>query len=134
MSEAFMHYHPDPLIRDYQDRGMMKWLGFYLSEHTAEMEKDARQKQTILPRKAPMTEGEIGSILETAFIQQRPVSIQLAFLDEEGQTAADLVGLILGFEDHELFLADTNGEIHLLASHEIHHISLLNPTKWSVVS
>lgn len=28
-------------IRDYQDRGMKKWMGFYLSEHGSAMKRDA---------------------------------------------------------------------------------------------
>lgn len=32
-------------IRHYQDRGMMKWQGFFLSEHTAEMRRDNAQKR-----------------------------------------------------------------------------------------
>lgn len=39
MGEAFMAYHTDPFVRNYDDRGMAKWMGFYLSEHTSEMEK-----------------------------------------------------------------------------------------------
>ena len=27
-------------IRLYQDRGMMKWQGFFLSEHTSEIKKE----------------------------------------------------------------------------------------------
>lgn len=30
-------YHQSKAIREYQDRGMMKWQGFYLSEHTSAM-------------------------------------------------------------------------------------------------
>lgn len=30
-------YHPSKAIREYQDRGMMKWQGFYLSEHSSAM-------------------------------------------------------------------------------------------------
>lgn len=32
-------YHSSKEIREYQDRGMMKWQGFYLSEHTSAMKK-----------------------------------------------------------------------------------------------
>lgn len=32
-------------IRLYQDRGMMKWQGFYLSEHTTAMEADKAPKK-----------------------------------------------------------------------------------------
>lgn len=28
---------------EYQDRGMKKWAGFFLSEHTAEQEKNSKR-------------------------------------------------------------------------------------------
>lgn len=31
-------------IRNYHDRSMMKWQGFFLSEHTTEMKKDGADK------------------------------------------------------------------------------------------
>lgn len=31
-------------IRNYKDRGMMKWQGFFLSEHTREMHQDSAEK------------------------------------------------------------------------------------------
>ena len=31
-------------IRNYHDRSMMKWQGFFLSEQTAEMKKDSAEK------------------------------------------------------------------------------------------
>ena len=31
-------------IRNYHDRSMMKWQGFFLSEHTSEMKKDKADK------------------------------------------------------------------------------------------
>ena len=31
-------------IRQYQDRGMMKWQGFFLSEHTTEIKKDQSEQ------------------------------------------------------------------------------------------
>ncbi|MBR6894962.1 conserved hypothetical protein [Lactococcus piscium] len=31
-------------IRNYHDRSMMKWQGFFLSEHTTEMKKDNAEK------------------------------------------------------------------------------------------
>lgn len=33
-------YLPFKATRDYQDRGMMKWMGFFLSEHTSSLEDD----------------------------------------------------------------------------------------------
>lgn len=34
-------YSKFPEIRDYKDRGMKKWMGFYLSEHGSAMKRDA---------------------------------------------------------------------------------------------
>ena len=33
-------YLPFQAARDYQDRGMMKWMGFFLSEHTTSPDDD----------------------------------------------------------------------------------------------
>ena len=33
-------YLPFQAARDYQDRGMMKWMGFFLSEHTMSLDDD----------------------------------------------------------------------------------------------
>lgn len=33
-------YLPFQAARDYQDRGMMKWMGFFLSEHTTSLDDD----------------------------------------------------------------------------------------------
>lgn len=34
------NYLPFKAAREYQDRGMMKWMGFFLSEHTASLYDD----------------------------------------------------------------------------------------------
>ena len=33
-------YLPFQAARDYQDRGMMKWMGFFLSDHTTPLDDD----------------------------------------------------------------------------------------------
>ena len=33
-------YLPFPSARDYQDPGMQKWMGFYLSEHTSSLREE----------------------------------------------------------------------------------------------
>lgn len=39
-------YLPFKSAREYQDRGMMKWMGFFLSEHTSSLIEDANHKDT----------------------------------------------------------------------------------------
>lgn len=45
-------YLPYQSARDYQDRGMAKWMGFYLSEHTTALSK-AKTKEDLTPDKSP---------------------------------------------------------------------------------
>ena len=33
-------YLPFQSAREYQDRGMMKWMGFFLSEHTTSLDEE----------------------------------------------------------------------------------------------
>lgn len=44
MTKVDRHYSQFEEIRLYQDRGMMKWQGFFLSEHTSEIKKDQAQQ------------------------------------------------------------------------------------------
>mgnify|MGYP001049150081 CR=1 FL=1 len=44
MSHVNRDYSQFEEIRNYQDRGMMKWQGFFLSEHTREMYLDSADK------------------------------------------------------------------------------------------
>lgn len=40
-------YLPFKSAREHQDRGMEKWLGFYLSEHTSSLNQD-RQREDLI--------------------------------------------------------------------------------------
>ena len=44
MTKVDRHYSQFEEIRLYQDRGMMKWQGFFLSEHTTAMKEDKAGK------------------------------------------------------------------------------------------
>ena len=44
MSKVDRSYSRFKEIREYQDRAMMKWQGFFLSEHTKAMQDDNAEK------------------------------------------------------------------------------------------
>ena len=44
MSKVDRSYSQFKEIREYQDRSMMKWQGFFLSEHTKAMRDDRAEK------------------------------------------------------------------------------------------
>lgn len=64
-------YLPYQSAREFQDRGMAKWAGFFLSEHTTALQtKEINCSQLYV---LPLSE-QI-QLLEQAFQQQTPVSI-----------------------------------------------------------
>ena len=64
-------YLPYQSAREFQDRGMAKWAGFFLSEHTTALQtKEINRNQL---NALPLSE-QI-QLLEQAFQQQTPISI-----------------------------------------------------------
>ena len=129
-----MSYHPDPLIREYHDRGMAKWMGFYLSEHTAEMESEKKERNLIWPRKPQMDEFEISEILRESYLTKISVEIQLDTLNSEGYALADIVGIVMGFDDTNIFLSVSKMDIQVIPNESINHINLVDHVKWSEIS
>lgn len=64
-------YLPYQSAREFQDRGMAKWAGFFLSEHTTALQtKEINRNQlNVLPLSEQI------QLLEQSFQQQTPVSI-----------------------------------------------------------
>lgn len=129
-----MAYHPDPFVRNYDDRGMAKWMGFYLSEHTSEMEKDNTIRNTIYYRREKMSEIEISSILDTAYRYRYSVIIQLDALNTEGFAFEDVTGVVEGFNGNKLYLSDVETGIQIVSINSINHIALSTTEKWSQLS
>ena len=134
MGEAFMAYHTDPFVSNYDDRGMAKWMGFYLSEHTSEMEKDNTIRNTIYYRREKMSEIEISSILDTAYRYRYSVIIQLDALNTEGFAFEDVTGVVEGFNGNKLYLSDVETGIQIVSINSINHIALSTTEKWSQLS
>lgn len=61
--------------RVYQDRGMLKWVGFYLSDHTAELTKDSQKRNHINKEKVQMSMEEIGGLLQQAYLKNQRVAL-----------------------------------------------------------
>lgn|GEM_PF-233195 len=115
--------------RVYQDRGMMKWIGFYLSDHTAVLNKESKERNHINDGKEPMTLEEIGAILQKAYLQNKRIAIQLETLDDEGNYLDDLVGKVIGQREDKIYLnEEERGAVHLTIE-QIHHIEIVGPKK-----
>lgn len=88
----------------YQDRGMKKWAGFFLSDHTAMINKETRQKS--VPDRAEMSREECGKVLRAAFGNQRLVVVQLKEVDENGDRPEEIVGFVQGYAEDKVVIGE----------------------------
>ena len=70
-------YLPYQSARDFQDRGMAKWAGFFLSEHSTALAK----KELDISRLTQLDRQEKFHLLNQAYSQQVP--IRITFLNQE---------------------------------------------------
>ncbi|WP_125583154.1 LSm family protein [Lacticaseibacillus suibinensis] len=112
----------------YPDRGMKKWLGWILSDHSAYMESQAIDEKPT-PEKPEQKASVIDQILQTAWEQGQVVAIQLNAL-YDGQYRRDLEGAILGYADSQIYLQRKDGLVLPVQVEDIRHIDVLDATVW----
>lgn len=89
----------DDFFKNYQDRKMKKWLGFFLSDHTMVINKDKKKRSIKHPPKKAMKQEEIGIQLLKAYSNHRLVHLQVKVMDEDDQLSADVVGFVNGYTE-----------------------------------
>ncbi|MDT2434203.1 hypothetical protein P7D98_10585 [Enterococcus avium] len=134
MGEAFMSYHPNRLIREYDDRKMAKWIGFYLSEHTTAMQNEQSRQTTVYFIKPTMTPEAITQTIEDALLHTKRISVQLNEVDQEGHAYEDIYGSIAGYDTQSLFVFQENGEVTKIQTELINHVTIIEANKWSCLS
>ncbi|GFZ27528.1 hypothetical protein [Lactobacillus corticis] len=107
-------------FKNYQDRGMKKWQGFYLSEHTSTIQKFKAKNATVYTKKRTMSEAAISQQLLKAFAEHYSVSIQLSELTSEGDYLDNVRGWVEGYQNSTVIVSGR--KIDLAA---INHIELL---------
>lgn len=110
----------------YVDRGTIKWMGMFLSEHTASMHEDKKKRYIIVEQKEQMSEDDIFSILNEAIINNSMIIVQIEEITTDGNYSEDLIGWIEGYEDSYLYLSGNK-----IVLDSIRNIQLYNQTKWS---
>ena len=93
-------------FKNYSDRGMKKWGGFFLSDHRVAINKDDKDRGRLYAKKSEMTQEEISEILLKSYSEHYQVSLQLKDLDAEGHYKADVVGFVKGWAGQELIIDD----------------------------
>lgn len=118
----------DSYFHDYVDRGIMKWQGMYLSEHTAEMEKEQQEEEKVILPREKMPEQDIQAILASAYETQSLIVIQLEMKDMDNNYFEDISGKIMGFDELGILVDEK-----LVLYEEIRHVALKSFHKWSEV-
>lgn len=110
-------YKYDPNMPDYifgrlyVDNGAAKWGGFYLSDHTAILNKQASEKSEVEHRemKPEMTFDEIATVMSEAIRKNRPVLYQtrkVEIVNGEQVLPPVKAGLIKSYADDLLIIGD----------------------------
>ncbi|MGN1407096.1 hypothetical protein [Lactobacillus sp.] len=86
----------------YQDRGMLKWEGFFLSDHREQLARARKADAAPAFKPVAMSQEEAANALYLACFSDKPVKVVLCQVDSEGHfktvtgpVAADQEGGIL---------------------------------------
>lgn len=87
---------------DYHDRGMMKWQGFYLSDHTAALNQQNQQLNAVYVPRPQQSLAELTQVLADAYQSQQLVTIQLKMVDQNNHHLPDITTLIHGYNANDI--------------------------------
>lgn len=111
----------------YQDRGIKKWQGFFLSEHNEQM--DQQQASTRLKWREAMSSECIESVLNAAITHQSALVIQKKLLNADAFPEPDIVGRVVGVDDDIIFI-QVASEVVSLSFSSILNIEERTTEKW----
>jgi len=103
-------YLPYQSARDFQDRGMAKWAGFFLSEHSTALAK----KELDISRLSQLDRQEKFQMLSQAYSQQVP--IRIIFLNQGKLT--DITVTVFHLDCKQVLLQEGD-HYKVLAIHQI---------------
>ncbi|WP_317945946.1 hypothetical protein [Carnobacterium maltaromaticum] len=112
----------------YQDRGTIKWMGMYLSEHTASLEAEKKKLLKIVPVKPRMSSEDIEKVIDTAILRSSLVAIQIEAVDDDGNYSEDIIGELEGYDELGFWV---DGQ--LVEYDSIRNIQEYAQLKWSFI-
>lgn len=116
VAEQFFHY-------SYHDRGMLKWQGYFLSDHTAALKRHRvyLKKQfhhEYFPQQTPAT---ISQRISNAWHHHKVVTIVLNLITTN-RLHQTITGRITGYHGSTIVVTDCTHKHHLIASKDIRNI------------
>ena len=112
------------MIKPYEDRKKLKWMGFFLSEHVADIDRVNKDLAYNCPPKKEMDEEEIGVFLQEALLKRKKLAVQLNYT-QMGKFMPDVIGFLSGHNDLGIYIGST-----LIEYGEIRNIDFFTEKKW----
>lgn len=112
----------EDFFKNYHDRGMLKWAGFFLSDHTLKIQKDVEKRNKVYEKREEMSFTDVSNLLMQAYTLQVAVSVQLRKLNDELRYEEDIQGYIIGFSDDSVVIEDSNSKQHTIELTEINNV------------
>ncbi len=105
--EAFSKMINNYFDNDYRERGKVKWNGYFLSDHTSALKREA-QTQNSVPVKLPsMSLTACQNILRHASANYEFVTVQKNIENTDGNLVPNVTGLVDGFSDLGVYVQET---------------------------
>ncbi|WP_127849604.1 hypothetical protein [Lacticaseibacillus hulanensis] len=104
----------DYFAHQYRDRGMTKWQGYYLSDHTSALNKAKQAAAVTYPPRPQQSPEQIGVILADAFANSHPVAIQLTSIAPNGEYGPDILGLVRGYTDTDVVIGSSRIDLETI--------------------
>ncbi|MCD5186735.1 hypothetical protein IV471_15985 [Enterococcus gallinarum] len=94
------------MIKPYEDRKKLKWIGFFLSEHTTSVNKVEEERAYTYPPKPEMEIEEIGEFLQEALLKNKKIAVQLNYTQND-KFMPDIVGRLSGHNEIGIYVDST---------------------------
>ncbi|MCO8298419.1 hypothetical protein [Tetragenococcus halophilus] len=111
-------------LHPYQDRKKLKWMGFYLSEHTKTLAEIEQEESYVIEPKPEMTPEEINAVLTEARLKNKSIEIQTNEIVDDS-FLPDVVGNINGYNDLGLYVGHD-----FVAYESIRNVDFHEDKKW----
>lgn len=112
----------------YDDRGMMKWMGWILAGHSAYIESEQQQHRQA-PVQPEMPADKIDQVLQMSWQTHATVLVQLDVLDHH-QYVAEFSGQVLGFNANQIYLQLPSAQLKSVYREDIRAARLATTEKW----
>lgn len=114
----------------YKDRGILKWQGLILSDHTDALKREKlNERLSEVKPKEEMTEEDISKFLFNAYKAYYPIVVQANVINN-GNYYRDLECKVLGYDDNQIYLLLKDGRTVNCALEQIRNVEYMNSLDW----